>query len=90
MCGYRVLIHCLGRLGAAAAVLAAELPCGDRVFTHQALERAKAVHHFDGVMSHSFKYRRLSRHDSELKLPSPPASPGLARKKSTQELGFSP
>ena len=69
-----MLIHCLGRLGAAAAVLAAELPCGDGVFAQKALERAKAVHHFDGVMSHNFKYRRLFRCDSELKLPSPPAA----------------
>jgi hypothetical protein len=34
--------------------LAAELPCGDGVFTEWALERGEAVHHFDGVMSHSF------------------------------------
>jgi hypothetical protein len=49
-----VLVHHLSRLGAAAAVLAAELPCSDRVFTKRALECCKAVHHLDGVMSHSF------------------------------------
>jgi len=49
-----VLIHCLGRLGAAVAVLAAELLCGDGVLAERALEQAKAVHHFDGVMSHIF------------------------------------
>jgi hypothetical protein len=56
------------RLGAAAAVLAAELPCGDGVSTKWALEYAKALHHCDGVMSHSFKCSHLSRYDSELKL----------------------
>jgi len=49
-----VLIHCLRRLGAAVAVLAAELLCGDGVFAKRALEQAKPVHHFDGVMSHTF------------------------------------
>ena len=68
MCSRRVLVHRLGRLGAAAAVLAAELPCGDGVSTKGAFERAKAVHHCDGVMSHSFNCSRLSRYDSELKL----------------------
>jgi hypothetical protein len=63
-----VLVHCLGRLGAAAAVLAAELLCGDRVFTKWASERRKTIHRFDGVMSHSLNCRRSSRHDSKLKL----------------------
>lgn len=49
-----VLIHRLRRLGAAVAVLAAELLCGDGVLAKRALEEAKAVHHFDGVMSHTF------------------------------------
>ena len=70
MCHPGVLVHRLGRLGAAVAVLAAELLCGDGVFTKRTLERAKAAHHFDGVVSHSFKYSRLFRYDSELKLPS--------------------
>jgi hypothetical protein len=69
MCSRGVLVHCPSRLGAAVAVLAAELPSGDGVFTKWALERAKAVHHFDGVMSHSFNCSSLSRYDSELKLP---------------------
>jgi hypothetical protein len=69
MCSRGVLVHCLGRLGAAAAVLAAELQCGDGVFTKRALEGDKAVHHFDGVMSHSFNCSLLSRYDSEPKLP---------------------
>src|SRR5580700_2919541 len=65
-----VLVHCPSRLGATVTVRAAELPCGDRMFTNWTLERAKTVHHFDGVISHSFKSSRLSRNDSEPKLPS--------------------
>jgi len=65
-----VLVHCPSRLGATVTVLAAELPCGDRMFTNWTLESAKTVHHFDGVISHSFKSSRLSRYDSEPKLPS--------------------
>jgi hypothetical protein len=65
-----VPVHYLSRLGAAAAVLAAELPRGDGVSAKRALERAKALHHRNGVMSHSFKSSRISRYDSELKLPS--------------------
>jgi hypothetical protein len=53
-----MLVHCPSRLGAAATVLAAEIPCGDGVFTEWALERGKTVHHFDRVMSHSFNCRR--------------------------------
>ena len=71
MCSCGVLVHRPGRLSAAAAVLAAELLCANGVFTKRTLERTKAVHHFDRVMSHSFKCSRLSPHDSELKLPSP-------------------
>jgi hypothetical protein len=48
MCSRSVLVHCPSRLGAAFSVEAVELPCGDGVFTEWALERAKAVHHFDG------------------------------------------
>jgi len=33
VCSRRVLVHCLCRLGAAVAVLAAELSCGCGVFT---------------------------------------------------------
>jgi hypothetical protein len=68
MCSRSVLVHRLSRLGAAAAVLAAELLCSDGVFTKRALERRKAIHRFDGVMSHSLNCRRLSKYDSELKL----------------------
>lgn len=63
-----VLVHCPSRLGAAAAVLVAELQCSDRVLTQWALERGKTVHPLDGVMSHSFHCSCLSRYDSELKL----------------------
>ena len=69
MCSYGVLIHYPSRLRAAVAVLAAELQCGDGVFTKWTPEHAKAVHLFDGVMSHSFKCSRLCRYDSELKSP---------------------
>jgi hypothetical protein len=71
MCSCSVLIHCPSRLGAAAAVLTAELPCRDGVFTKGAFERAKAVHHFDGVMSHRYKSSRFSQYYSELKYPLP-------------------
>jgi hypothetical protein len=54
VCRGCVLIHHSGRLGAAAAVLAAELLGGDGVFTKGALERGKTVQGFDAVMSHSF------------------------------------
>jgi hypothetical protein len=79
MCSRGVHVHCPSRLGAAAAVLAAELPCGDGVFTKWALEPGKAVHHFDSVMSHSFNCSCLSRYDSELKLPSPALDPEDSR-----------
>jgi hypothetical protein len=55
-----VLVHCPSCLGATVTVLAAELLCGDRMFTNWTLESAKTVHHFDGVISHSFKSSRLS------------------------------
>ena len=60
MCSRGMLVHCPSRLGAAATVLTAELLCGDGVFTKWALEYGKAVHHLDGVMSHSFNCRRSS------------------------------
>ena len=49
-----VLVHCPSRLGATVTVLAAELLRGDGMFTKRTLEPAKTVHHFDGVISHSF------------------------------------
>ena len=70
MCRRGVLVHYLSRLGAATAVLAAKLPRGDGVFTKQALERAKTLHHRDGVMSHTLKCSRISQYESELKFPS--------------------
>jgi hypothetical protein len=75
-----VLVHCPGRLGAAAAVTLVKLPCRDGMFTQWALERTKAVHAFDRVISHNFKCSPLSLHDSELKLPlqSKPALPEKA------------
>ena len=54
MCSRGVLVHCRSRLGAAATVLAAEIPRCDGVLTNRALERAKAVRNFDSVMSHGF------------------------------------
>ena len=60
MCSRGMLVHCFSRLGAAATVLTAKLLRGDGVFTEWALERGKTVHHFDGVMSHSFNCRRSS------------------------------
>jgi hypothetical protein len=71
MCSRSVLVHCPSRLCAAFSVEAVELPCGDGVFTEWALERAKAGHHFDGVMSHSFNSSPLYQYVSELKLPLP-------------------
>jgi 3-oxoacyl-ACP reductase-like protein len=62
-----VLVHCPSRLGAAVAVQAAEMPCGDRVFTKSACEHAKAAHQPDGVMSHNFNCRLSSLGNSELK-----------------------
>ena len=69
MYGRGMLVHCPCRLGAAVAVLAAEVPCGNGALTEWTLKQGKAVHHFDGVMSHSFDCSRLSRDNSELKLP---------------------
>ena len=63
-----VPVHYLSRLGAAAAVLAAELLCADGVFTKRALECGNAIHHFYAVVSHSLNCRPLSKYPSELKL----------------------
>jgi len=49
MCGRGVLVHCPSRLGAAVPVMTAEITRGDRVLTKWTLERAKTVHHCDGV-----------------------------------------
>src|ERR1022692_2420528 len=67
MCSRSVLVHCPSRLGAATAVLAAEVRCCDGVLATWARERGHAIDQFDGVMSHSFKCSRLSGHDSEPK-----------------------
>jgi hypothetical protein len=69
-----VLVHCLSRLGPAVAVLTVKLARGEGVFTKWTLEPAKAVHHCDGVMSHSLDSSRLAWHDFELKLSSTTAS----------------
>ena len=74
MCKRGMLVHRSSRLGAAATVLAAEIPCGDGVFTEWAFEHGKAAHLFYDVMSHSFNYRRSSWTYSELKLPSAPVT----------------
>jgi hypothetical protein len=68
MCSRGMFVHCPRCLGAEVAVLGAELLCGDGISAKWALEHAKALHHCDGVMPHSFKYRRLFQYDSELKL----------------------
>ena len=68
MCSRSVLVHCPCRLGAAAAVLAVEFRCRDRVLTKWTSEPGHAVHRLDRVMSHSFKSSLLSPHDSEPKL----------------------
>jgi hypothetical protein len=71
MCSRGVIVHCPSRLGTVVRLLGAELPRGDGVFTEWTLKRAKAVHHFDGVMSHNSSVASLFRHELELKLPSP-------------------
>ena len=62
-----VLVHCPSRLGATVALQAAEISRSDGLFTKSASEHAKAVHHLDGVMSHSFNCRLSSLCDPELK-----------------------
>ena len=68
MFGRSVFVHCPSCLGAAAAVLAAEVPCGDGVLTMWAGEHRHATHYLDRVMSHIFKCSRLSEQGSEPKL----------------------
>jgi len=69
MCSRGVFVHCPSCLGSAAAVLSAEVHCHDGVFATLACERGQAIHHFDGVMSHSFKSSPLSVTSAEPKLP---------------------
>jgi hypothetical protein len=64
-----VLVHRPSRLDATPTVLTIELHCGDGVFTKCALELGKAIHLFDGVMSHSLIVGAHPRHGSELKFP---------------------
>jgi hypothetical protein len=71
MCTHGVFVHCPRCVGAEVAVPGAELLCGDGISAKRAVEHAKALHHRDGVMPHTFKSSRLFRYDSELKLPSP-------------------
>jgi hypothetical protein len=59
MCGHGMLVHCLGGLGAAISIEAAELSSGDRVLTEWTLESTEAVHHCHGVISHDFKCSAL-------------------------------
>jgi len=54
MCSRGVLVHSLSRLGAAVTLLTIKRPCRNGVFAEYTLEYAKAVHHFDRVMSHYF------------------------------------
>jgi len=63
-----MLIHGPSCLGAAAAVQAAEVVCGDGMSTMWTAERGQAVLHFDGVISHTFKCSRISEQGSEPKL----------------------
>src|ERR1700722_11245456 len=74
MCCCGVVVHCLSRLGAATAVLAAKLPCRDGVFATYTLECAKAVHHLNRVMSHRFSVVAHPPYDSKLKFISRPSS----------------
>ena len=55
MCSRSVIVHRPSRLGSAAAVLAAELRCGNGVFAMLACERGHVVQRLNRVMSHSFK-----------------------------------
>src|ERR1022692_5030775 len=69
MCSRSVLVHCPSCLGAATAVLAAEVRCCDGVLATWAREHRQAAHHLDRVMSHSLKSSPLSNCGSEPKLP---------------------
>src|ERR1700730_2533752 len=50
-----VVVHYPGSLGAAVAILTTEFFCSDGIFAKQTFERTEGIHHFDRVMSHSFK-----------------------------------
>ena len=63
-----MLVHCPGRLGAAIAIVAAELLGGDGVFTKEAPKRSNVARSIDRVISHSFNCSHLSRYNLELKL----------------------
>jgi hypothetical protein len=54
VCSRGVFVHCPSRLGAAVTILTVEFLGGDRVFTKWTLERAKAVHQRDRVVSHNY------------------------------------
>jgi hypothetical protein len=54
VCSGGVFVHCPRRLGAAVTILAMELLGGDGMFTKRTLERAKAVHQRDRVVSHNY------------------------------------
>jgi hypothetical protein len=54
-----VIVHHSSGLGAEVAVLDDEVQCGNGISAEWALEGAKAVCQFDGVMPHTFKSRRL-------------------------------
>jgi hypothetical protein len=60
MCSRGMFVHRPCRLGAAVAILTAELSCGDQVLAEWALERRKAIHHLDAVMSHIFNCSLVS------------------------------
>jgi hypothetical protein len=68
MCSRGVIVHGLSRLGTAVAVLAAKLSCCHGVFTEWALKLTKAVHHFDGIMSHSLKSNLFARYILQTKV----------------------
>jgi hypothetical protein len=67
MCGSCVLVHCFSRLGAAATLQATKDPCRNGVFAEYTFECAKAAHHFDRVMSHSFSVVAYPAYHSKLK-----------------------
>jgi hypothetical protein len=60
MCSRGMFVHRPCRLSAAVAILTAELSCGDKVLAEWALERRKAIHHLNAVMSHIFNCSLVS------------------------------
>jgi hypothetical protein len=68
VCNVGVHVHRPSRLGAAAPILDAKLPCGDGVSAMRTRKRSQAVFHLDAVMSHSFKCSRLFEQGSAPKL----------------------